>query len=46
MGPLQPCLKSTFIFSGAANPSWEANTKRFNENVGNISLTIATDLGK
>jgi hypothetical protein len=39
---MQPCLKSTFIFSGPTL-GWAQNTKHINENVGNIALTIATN---
>jgi len=42
LGPMQPCLKSTFIFSGNTM-GWEQSTRHINENVGNISLTVATN---
>jgi len=42
LGPLQPCMKSTFLFSGP-NPLGPIDTKHVNENVGGIALTVATN---
>lgn len=45
-GPLQPCNKSTFIYSSTGmgvGIGWEQNTRRINEQVGNVSLTVATN---
>ena len=40
-GPLEPCVKSTYIYSGGLSGSQPA--KIINENVGNIQLTVATN---
>merc|ERR1711957_1065248 len=41
MGPLEPCVKSSFIFS-APYPNFNPKTKVINENVGGLSMTVIT----
>lgn len=41
MGPLEPCVKSSFIFS-APYPNFNPQTKKVNENVGGLSMTVIT----
>jgi len=39
LGPLEPCVKSSYIFS-APSPNWSPNNRVVNENVGGMSLTV------
>ena len=39
LGPLEPCVKSSYIFS-APFPNWNPQTRVINENVGGLSLTV------
>ena len=41
MGPLEPCVKSSFIFS-APYPNFSPKTTKVNENVGGLSMTVIT----
>ena len=39
LGPLEPCVKSSYIFS-APFPNWNPQSRVINENVGGMSLTV------
>jgi len=39
LGPLESCVKSSYIFSAPA-PNWSPNNRVHNENVGGMSLTV------
>ena len=41
LGPLQPCSKSTYIYT-APYANWNPQTKVVTEQVGGVSLTVAT----
>jgi len=41
LGPLQPCLKSSYIFS-APYPNWNPQTRVVNDQVGGVSLTVVS----
>lgn len=41
LGPLQPCTKSSYIFS-APYPNWNPQTRVVNEQVGGVSLTVVS----
>lgn len=41
LGPLQPCLKSSYVFS-APYPNWNPQTKVVSEQSGRISLTVVS----
>jgi hypothetical protein len=39
LGPLQPCVKSSYIFS-APYPNWNPQTRVITEKLGGVSLTV------
>jgi hypothetical protein len=39
VGPLEPCVKGTYIFSGPV-PNWNPQAKVVNENVGGVQMTV------
>lgn len=41
LGPLQPCLKSSYIFT-APFPNWNPQTKVVNEQIGGVGLTVVS----
>ncbi len=41
LGPLQPCSKSSYIFT-APFPNWSPETKVKTENTGGVSLTVVS----
>ncbi len=41
-GPLQPCVKSSYIFSNPM-PNWNPQTKVINEKMGGVSLHVVTN---
>lgn len=41
LGPLQPCKKSTYMFS-VPLPNWNPQTRVVNEEVGGVSLTVVS----
>lgn len=41
LGPLQPCLKSSYMFT-APYPSWNPQTRVVNDSVGGIALTVVS----
>lgn len=41
-GPLQPCVKSSYIFSNPM-PNWNPQVKTINEKMGGVSLHVVTN---
>ena len=41
MGPLEPCVKSSFIFSNPY-PNFNPQARKINENIGGLSMTVIT----
>ena len=41
IGPLQPCVKSSFMFSNP-QPTWNPQTKVVSEQAGGVSLSVAS----
>lgn len=41
LGPLQPCLKSSYVFS-APYPNWNPQTRVVSEQAGGVSLTVVS----
>jgi hypothetical protein len=41
MGPLESCVKSSYIFAAPTTP-WSPSTSVINENVGGLTLTVVS----
>ncbi len=41
LGPLQPCKKSSYVFS-APYPNWNPETRTVNDNVGGVEMNVVT----